>query len=78
MKTDLTYSQDKMFTTFYAESAAGEDAWREMANKMNGVAKVLNFEAKALIIQLRGFGYSVRKAAKPTQTIDQILKELGA
>ena len=65
--TDLTYSRDKMFTTFYAESAEGETAWNEMAAKLDGVAKVFNFDAHNVIIQLRRAGYKVAKAKKVTK-----------
>lgn len=78
--TDLTYINDKMFTRFIAQSDVGEYAWREMAEKMNGVAAVLNFEASRIIAQLRKAGYVVRKA-KPVivtnQEIDELLAELG-
>ena len=74
---DLTYTQDKMFTRFYAENAQGENAWREMASKMDGVAAVFNFEAQAVIQQLKKAGYKIAKAKSSTQTMSQILNELG-
>lgn len=74
--TDLTYTQDKMFTTFYPESKDGELAWNEMAEKMNGVAKVMNCEANNVIANLRRYGYKVKKADKPDMSMDEILKEL--
>jgi hypothetical protein len=75
---DLTYTQDKMFTRFIAQSKEGETAWREMAVKMNGVASVFNFDAHNVILQLRRAGYKVGKA-KPIskKEIDNILNELG-
>lgn len=78
---DLTYIQDKMFTRFMPESTAGEDAWCEMASKMNGVAAVFNFEATKVISQLRKAGYKVGKA-KPepipsNEEIDELLTLLG-
>lgn len=77
MKTpDIEYSTYGMFTRFYPNSPAGESVWREMAKK-DGVAAVLNFEAKKTIAQIRAAGYSVARAKKPTQSIDQILAELG-
>lgn len=75
--TDLEYSKQGMFTRFYANTAAGENAWHEMA-KQDGVAAVLSFEAKNVIAQLRQAGYSVAKAKKVTQSIDDILAELAA
>lgn len=74
--TDLTYTKDKMFTTFYPETKSGELAWNEMASKMNGVAKVLNCESNNVISQLRNAGYKVKKADKPDMSIEEILKEL--
>lgn len=76
MKSDLEYANHGMFTRFYANTTAGEDAWRVMAEK-DGVAAVLTFQAKQVIAQLRKNGYSVSKAAKPTQTIADILEELN-
>ena len=73
---DISYSKDKMFTTCYPESRDGEEVWRTMAEKMDGAATVFNFEAKAIIKQIRDSGYIVKKAIKTTGTIDQILKEL--
>lgn len=75
--TDLTYVQDKMFTSFIAQSPDGEAAWREMASKMNGSAKVFNFEAHNVIIQLRRAGYKVTKAKKITQKeLNDIYKKM--
>jgi hypothetical protein len=74
---DITYTNDKMFTRFYPESAQGESVWREMADKMNGVAAVLNFEAKAIIAQMRAAGYKVGKAKLVKISDDELLAELG-
>ena len=75
---DITYTTGKMFTTFYSESKEGDEIWREMANKMDGVAKVLNFEANKIIHQIRNAGFIVKKAQKTNLTIDEILDELNA
>lgn len=77
MKADLEYTNGGMFTRFYPNTPAGEDAWREMA-KEDGVAAVLSIHSKNVISQLRNAGYTVKKAAPVTQTIDDILAELGA
>lgn len=76
---DISYTTDKMFTRFMPESKAGEDVWREMANKMGGVAAVLNFEAKAIIAQMRAAGYKVGKAkpVKMDMSDDELLSALG-
>lgn len=76
---DISYTNDKMFTRFMPESKAGEEVWREIANKMDGVAAVLNFEAKAIITQMRAAGYKVGKA-KPVKLDmgdDELLAALG-
>lgn len=82
MKPDLTYTTDEMFTRFYPETKAGEEAWRVIAEQTEGSGAVFNFQAKATIAQLRKAGYSVRKA-KPDKAwtddeLDAILAELGA
>lgn len=77
MITDIEYSKQGMFTRFYPNTTAGETVWREMA-KQDGVAAVLHFAAKKTIAQIRAAGYTVSKMKKPTQSIDQILAELGA
>ncbi len=76
MWTDLTYRRDEMFTRFYANTEAGADAWNQMAKEMDGVAAVLNFEARRVIAQLRRAGYTVGKEPKSKQTIEEILAEL--
>lgn len=73
---DLEYTQYGMFTRFFPNTPAGEAVWREMA-KQDGVAAVMNFEAKKVIRQIRNAGYSVSKAKKPDMSIDEILAELG-
>lgn len=75
--SDISYTQNGMFTRFYANTTAGEAVWREMA-KESGVAAVLHHEAKAVIAQIRAAGYTVSKEKKSKQTIEQILSELGA
>ena len=74
---DIEYVNTGLFTRFMPNTPAGEDAWRVMA-KDDGVAAVLAIHAKSVIAQLRSAGYSVAKAKKPTQSIDDILAELGA
>lgn len=77
MTIDLEYRNDGLFTRFVPNTPAGEDAWRVMAEE-TGVAAVLNIHAAAVLAQLRRAGYSVAKAKKSTQSIDDILAELGA
>ena len=74
--TDLTYSQNEMFTKFFPVTVAGEAAWRTMAQAdKDGVAAVLNQHAKSVIAQLRRAGYSVAKA-KSNVSLHDILAEL--
>ena len=78
---DLTYSEDGLFVTFYAETPAGEDAWRTMAESNDGVARFLVTQKAGVIAQLRAAGYSVAKAKpfKPMAPyeLDALLAELG-
>lgn len=73
---DIEYTTTGLFTRFIPNTPAGEDAWREMARD-DGCAAVLNIHAKNVIGQLRSAGYKVAKAKKTTQSIDEILVELG-
>ncbi len=73
---DLEYINTGLFTRFIANTPEGEDAWRVMA-KETGNAAVLTIHAKNVIQQLRVAGYNVKKARKPTQSMDDILAELG-
>ena len=74
--TDLEYSNRGMFTHFYPNTTAGEGAWRVMAED-HGNAAVLSIHAKSVIDQLRAAGYTVKKAGKNEQSINEILAELG-
>lgn len=76
--TDLTYTQDSMFTRFVPQTDAGESVWRSMVEQ-HGAAAVLNHEAKRVMVEMRKAGYKVAKA-KPVKAgeIDAILAELGA
>lgn len=76
--TDIIYIKDGMFTKFFPETPEGEAVWREMANKMNGVAVVLNFEAQRIIYEIRKAGYKVSKArpVKMDMSDDALLAEL--
>jgi len=78
MKPDLTYTTDDMFTSFYPETKAGEEAWQVIAEQTEGSGAVLTIHAKSTIAQLRRAGYSVRKA-EPTTVMsdDELLAELG-
>jgi hypothetical protein len=66
-KGDISYrAKDDMFTAFYPDSAAGEDAWRVMAmnpDSVNGV--VLTKHVASVVAQLRAAGYTVTEAPAP-------------
>lgn len=76
---DLTYScTDGIWTRFYAETPAGEDAWRVMAAAdPQGVVAFLPLQVGGVLAQLRAAGLSVAKA-RPVKAgeLDAILAEL--
>ena len=76
--TDLTYSNQGLFTLFIPESPAGISAWQAMSQDTQGTGKVLTMHAKAVIMQLRKAGYKVSKAKPVDMTMDDIMKELEA
>ena len=75
--SDLTYTQDGMFTRFIPVTTAGEDAWRTMAAESNGTPAFLNHLAKGVISQLRAAGYKVTKA-RPVKVSDKEIDNLLA
>jgi hypothetical protein len=77
MTHDLEYKTDGMFTRFYPNTKAGEEAWNTIASQNEGVAAVFTVHLTSTLSQLRKAGYSVKKASK-TGSIDDIdLSELG-
>ncbi len=77
MTKDLSYLDQGLFTTFFANTPAGEEAWRVIAEQNQGAAKVLSIHKKTTITQLKNAGYSIEKAKKPTKLeIENIFKEL--
>ncbi len=81
---DLTYScPDGVWTRFYPETSAGEEAWRVMAAAdPQGVVAFLPGQVPGVLDQLKAAGYVVAKARpmKPLEPgeIDAILAELDA
>jgi hypothetical protein len=75
---DLEYRNDGLFTRFYPNTPAGENAWRQMAEQNNGTPTILSVHTDNVLYQLRKAGYSVKKAGKPTHTLEEILAELEA
>lgn len=78
-KTDLTYSQsDDMFTAFYPNTKAGEDAWKTIAQDTDGTGKVLNQHVGSVVQQLRDAGYTVEKMpAVSDNEVDALAAELA-
>jgi hypothetical protein len=80
MTKDLIYTQNALFTTFYAQTKEGEVIEQEMI-RICGLPKVLNMHAQATIKQIRKAGYTVAKAKEPTaqdwQNIFKEMQELG-
>lgn len=76
--TDLTYITTGMFTRFIPQTDAGEDAWRTMAEKLNGDALVLNIHLKSTLSQLRKAGYKVKKSNPKPVTQEEINEFLNS
>lgn len=80
MAPDLTYSEDGLFVAFYADTAAGEEACRELAKHSDGTCKFLASQKAGVIAQLRAAGYRVAKGKphKPLSSaeLDAMLAEL--
>ena len=60
--SDLNYSISGMFTTFYPNTPAGENAWRTLASSADGTGKIFTAHLKPTLRQLRAAGYSVAKS----------------
>lgn len=76
MTIDLVYTTDSLFTRFYPESKAGEDAWNKIGAFNNGVANIPKCQTAATLKQLRDAGYVVIKR-KPTKIdYEKLYKEL--
>lgn len=58
--TDLTYTKDGLFATFWPETPQGQEAWSEIAKQNGGVAKVLVIHLDSALYQLRQAGYVVK------------------
>lgn len=82
MQPDLTYScPDGIWTRFYPETPAGEEAWRVMAEAdAQGVVAFLPAQVPSVLYQLKAAGLVVRKAKKQkplsANELDTMLDEL--
>lgn len=78
-KADLSYRiVDDMFTAFYPNTLAGEEAWKVIAAQNEGTGKVLSAHVKSTIRQLRDAGYSVAKESAPHVIDDELMAALAA
>lgn len=81
-KPDLTYSRSGMFVAFLPETAAGAEAWCEIARHTDETCKVPYWQLASTLAQLRAAGFSVRRAprSKPMTNaeVDALLAELDA
>lgn len=79
---DLTYAcHDGMWTRFYPETDAGEEAWLTMARAdPEGAVAFLETALPGVLAQLRAAGLTVRKAPKSrpmtTQQLNAVLSEI--
>ena len=81
MKTDLTYSEQGLFTAFFPVSKAGEDAWQEIAKQTGGTGKFYTVQLPAVKASLKAAGYIVKPAPKLSKKqseaeIDAIMAEI--
>ena len=75
MKNDLTYLTSGLFTTFFPETPAGEDAWRVMAES-DGCGAVLTIHLVNVLRQIRKAGLTVGKANPVLVNDDELFAEL--
>ncbi len=73
---DITYKNHGLFTTFYAETKEGEQAWTQLASVTDGTGKVLTIQAKQFIDSLKKAGYIVQKAKPAKESLDDIFAQL--
>ena len=80
MAPDITYTEDGLFVAFYADTAAGEEACRELAKHSDGTCKFLAPMRAGIVAQLRAAGYRVAKGKphKPMAPgeLDRLLEAL--
>lgn len=77
MKTDISYSTNGLFVCYFANTAAGELAWSNLAKHSDGTGKFPIHMAASINEQLKSAGYTVRKAISTKTDDDALLTELG-
>jgi hypothetical protein len=60
--SDLDYSEQGLFTSFFPNTLEGENVWRSIPQ-----GKILTVQLPSVLAQLRKAGYSVVKAKKITK-----------
>ena len=75
---DLVYSASGMFTVFFANTLAGEDAWRSIAAQNEGTGKILTIHLQSTLRQLRAARYSVHKSKPVAIDTNGLLAALAA
>lgn len=75
---DISYrAVDDMFTAFYADTKAGEEAWKIINQSPDSEGgKVFTAHAQGVIEQLRAAGYTVTESKAPEVNDDELLKQL--
>lgn len=75
---DLEYYRVGNWTRFVPSSPSGEEAYLIMVNQLGGESvDILTIHESNVLKQLRNAGYKVSKLKSTTQSIDEILAELG-
>lgn len=77
METDVTYTRDSFFTTFYANTKDGESVLNALIVADCGdCSKVFNNLAPSIILQIKQAGYTVRKQKSYHIDTDKLLADL--
>ena len=80
MTSDLTYLTQGLFTTFFPETPAGEDAWRTIATTPGCEGgSVLTIHLVNVIRQIKRAGLTAARARRVSlDEMDAIMNELNA
>ena len=74
--TDLHYITNGFYITLIPNTQEAESVYNEIAKAFGGVAKFPVHMKDSIFYQIKQAGYSIRKAPKVKQSIDDILAEL--
>lgn len=70
---DLNYITDGFFITLVANTDEGAYIYSEIAKAFDGVAKFPVHMKPSIFKQIKDAGYTIKKARKPKQSINDIL-----